>query len=92
MDAEPSAVRSQYGRSGSSDDDSSNGSVRGAPSEDWSVISEQDDRRSSFGSKRSVSRNESVKRTSFTAAMLSVLPDAFVAGSPRSRRRSLPTS
>ncbi|KAF9015467.1 hypothetical protein BDQ17DRAFT_1386196 [Cyathus striatus] len=50
---------------------SSAGSGRGAPSEDWSVISDQEDRRSSD------------KRTSFTAAVLSVLPDSLVLGSPR---------
>lgn len=60
---------------------SSAGSGRGVASEDWSVISEQDERRSSLGSHHSGSR--SAKRTSFAAAVLSVLPDAFVLGSPQ---------
>lgn len=66
--------------------DNSSGSVRGAPSEEWSVISDQDDRRSSIGSRS----NNKDKRTSFTAAVLSVLPDTFASGS--SQRRSLSTS
>ncbi|KAK7058363.1 Sterol 3-beta-glucosyltransferase [Paramarasmius palmivorus] len=74
--------------------DSSNGSIRGAPSEDWSVISDQDERRSSFrrssvSSRRSRSEGRSSadrgKRTSIAAAMLSVLPDSFNPGSPRRR-------
>ncbi|RDB29507.1 Sterol 3-beta-glucosyltransferase [Hypsizygus marmoreus] len=69
MDNEHSTVRNQD-HSGSHSGYSSSGSARGAPSEDWSVISEQDDRRSSFSS----SRDESAKP------------------SPRSRRRSLPSS
>jgi sterol 3beta-glucosyltransferase len=64
----------------------SSGSVRGAPSEEWSVISDQDDRRSSIGSRR----NNKGKRTSFTAAVLSVLPDTFASGA--SQRRPLSTS
>ena len=55
----------------------SSGSTHGrAPSEHWSVISDQDDqdRRSSFGSSRSRSRSIRDKRRSLTAAMLSVLP------------------
>ncbi|KAF8898479.1 glycosyltransferase family 1 protein [Infundibulicybe gibba] len=73
---------------------SSSGSARGAPSEDWSVISEQDGgRRSSVSSRHSegrLNRDGSIKRTSFAAAVLSVLPDAFASSSPRpSHRRSL---
>jgi len=74
---------------------SSSGSAQRAPSDDWSVISEQDDRRSSISSQPSEGRSTreySAKRTSFTAAVLSVLPDSFAAGSPRSRRRSLSAS
>ncbi|KAK1232385.1 Sterol 3-beta-glucosyltransferase [Marasmius sp. AFHP31] len=66
---------------------SSSGSARGdgAPSEDWSVISDQDDRRSSLGSEgRRPSTSDRSKRTSIAAAMLSVLPDSFP-GSPRRR-------
>lgn len=74
---------------------SSSGSAQRAPSDDWSVISEQDDRRSSMSSHHSegkITKEYSAKRTSFTAAVLSVLPDSFAPGSPRSRRRSLSTS
>ncbi|KAG6866023.1 hypothetical protein C0991_009432 [Blastosporella zonata] len=42
---------------------SSSGSARGAPSEDWSVISEQDDRRSSVSSNHSLSRDTSANRS-----------------------------
>ena len=62
---------------------SSVGSIRGAPSEDWSVISEQDERRSSLGSRYSEGR--SAKCTSFAAAVLSVLPDTLNPGSPQRR-------
>lgn len=62
---------------------SSNGSVRGAPSEDWSVISEQDERRSSLGSGHSEGR--SAKRTSLAAAVLAILPDTFATGFPQHR-------
>jgi len=65
---------------------SSGGSIRGAPSEDWSVISEQDERRSSLGSRNGEGR--SAKCTSFAAAVLSVLPDTLTPGSPQ--RRDLP--
>ncbi|KAG6919582.1 hypothetical protein DXG01_004246 [Tephrocybe rancida] len=68
----------------------SSGSGRGAPSEDWSVISEQDDRRSSLSSTHSLSRDTSVNRTSFTTAVLSVLPDSLAPGSPKHHRPSLP--
>lgn len=81
--------------SGSHSGYSSGGSARGAPSEDWSVISDQDDRRSSLGSGRSegqLSRSGSAKRTSFTAAVLSVLPDSFAPGSPRSARHRSPST
>jgi len=59
----------------------------GASSEDWSVISDQEDRRSSMGSHRS--RNDapvdrpSFKRNSLAAAVMSVLPDALVIPSHR---------
>ncbi|KAJ6604204.1 glycosyltransferase family 1 protein [Mycena vulgaris] len=61
---------------------SSSGSAPGgAPSEDWSVISEQDGRRSSISSQHSDGRSpdHSSKRNSLAAAVLSVLP------SPRRR-------
>ncbi|KAH7927370.1 glycosyltransferase family 1 protein [Leucogyrophana mollusca] len=78
-----SASRSRY---------SSAGSHRRAPSEDWSVISDQDDRRSSFGSRRSdgkVDRSSTLKRSSLAAAVMSVLPDALT---PSNHRRSLSSS
>ncbi|KAH9486672.1 Sterol 3-beta-glucosyltransferase [Psilocybe cubensis] len=58
---------------------SSAGSVQGAPSEDWSVISDQEDKRSSLGSYHS--ENQSAQRTSLAAAVLSVLPHSFPPGS-----------
>ncbi|KAG6891077.1 hypothetical protein C0995_014166 [Termitomyces sp. Mi166 len=69
---------------------SSSGSVRDAPSEDWSVISEQDDRRSSLSSSQSLSKETSVNRTTFTAAVLSVLPNSLAPASPKSRHPPLP--
>jgi sterol 3beta-glucosyltransferase len=66
---------------------SSNGSVTGAVSEDWSVISDQEDHRSS--SSRQSEQSPPAKRRSLTAAMLSVLPDTFSAGSPRVRQISI---
>ncbi|GLB36497.1 hypothetical protein LshimejAT787_0307850 [Lyophyllum shimeji] len=61
-DQEHSTVRNQD-HSETQSGYSSSGSGRGAPSEDWSVISEQDDRRSSLGSKHSLSRDSSAKRS-----------------------------
>jgi sterol 3beta-glucosyltransferase len=73
----------------------STSSIHGrTPSEDWSVISEQDerDRRSSSGSNRSRSRSKRDKRRSFTAAMLSVLPDSLAyPGSTSPTKASSPT-
>ncbi|KAG5648261.1 hypothetical protein DXG03_006219 [Asterophora parasitica] len=84
-DIEHSTVKTQT-HSGSQSGYSSSGSGRRAPSEDWSVISEQDDRRSSLGS---VYRTSPSKRTSLTAAVLSVLPNSLQApASPRGRRHS----
>ncbi|KAF8649852.1 hypothetical protein AX16_005615 [Volvariella volvacea WC 439] len=74
---------------------SSSGSARGAPSEDWSLVSDVDERRSSIGSRTSEkTRDSSTKRTSLVAAVWSVLPDAFTStGSPKnSRLRSLSAS
>lgn len=72
--------------------DSSVGSIRGAPSEDWSVISDQEDHgkdsKSSHSSRESEgkgTRDGQTKRTSIAAAMLSVLPDAVA---PRLRTLS----
>jgi len=70
---------------------SSSGSASARASEDWSVISDQDDRRSSFGSRHSegrVDRSSTFKRNSLAAAVLSVLPDALT----QSPRRSLSPS
>ena len=80
--AEDSTIRNYDSISpGSFSGRSSIGSIRGAPSEDWSVISEQDERRSSLGSPHSEGR--SAKRTSLAAAVLAVLPDTFTTGSPQ---------
>jgi sterol 3beta-glucosyltransferase len=58
----------------------------GAPSEDWSVISSDEERRSSFGSSgHSRSRERPTKKNSLAAAVLSVLPDALTPSSPRRR-------
>ena len=78
--AEDSTIRNHDNLSPSSFGSAS--SLQGALSEDWSVISDQEDRRSSVGSRSSESR----KRTSFTAAVMSVLPDSFTPGSPQQRR------
>lgn len=60
-----------------------------APSEEWSVISDQDDsrdeRRSSVSSSRSeakADRSSTFKRSSLAAAVLSVLPDALTHNNP----------
>jgi sterol 3beta-glucosyltransferase len=55
----------------------------GPPSEDWSVVSDLDDLHSSVGSLNGKGA-KSPKRSSLTAAMLSVLPDALT--SPGHRR------
>ncbi|KAF9455009.1 glycosyltransferase family 1 protein [Macrolepiota fuliginosa MF-IS2] len=74
---------------------SSAGSARGAPSEDWSVISDQEDqdreRRSSESSRNSeakANKDSPSKRASIAAAVLSVLPDSLTSGSPRLRTLS----
>lgn len=46
----------------------SSGSVRGAPSEEWSVISDQDDRRSSIGSRRNNKDKRSSQRRSLSTS------------------------
>ncbi|KAH9044774.1 hypothetical protein EDB85DRAFT_2070865 [Lactarius pseudohatsudake] len=56
-------------------------SAGGAPSEDWSVVSDPDDLHSSVGS--SVKGAKLSKRNSITAAMLSVLPDALTSSGNR---------
>ncbi|KAF8634463.1 hypothetical protein AX15_000905 [Amanita polypyramis BW_CC] len=74
-------------------DGSANG-LRRAPSEDWSVISEQDDQRSSVSSRYSeggITRDSLSKRTSLTAAVLSVLPESLTSSSPRRRSSSVPS-
>ncbi|KAH7915122.1 glycosyltransferase family 1 protein [Hygrophoropsis aurantiaca] len=74
---EHSTSRSRY---------SSAGSHRRAPSEDWSVISDQEDRRSSLGSRLSdnkVDRSSTLKRNSLAAAVMSVLPDALTSSNHR---------
>lgn len=67
---------------------SSSGSTPGALSEDWSVISDQDDRRSSLTSRHSEGKStdrSSQKRNSLAAAVLSVLPDSLTSSNPRRR-------
>ena len=71
---------------------SSSGSRR-PPSEDWSVISDPDDRRSSVSSGHGdgyVARDTPSKRASLTAAVLSVLPESLTPSSPRRRATSVP--
>lgn len=71
------------------------GSMRGPPSEDWSVISDSEDQdreqRSSVGSQLSEgkgSKDSPPKQKSIAAAMLSVLPDSLTSGTPRLRTLS----
>jgi hypothetical protein len=80
IDGEHSTIRDQP-QSGYSSSGSAPG---GAPSEDWSVISEQDGRRSSISSQHSEGRSPEIssKRNSLAAAVMSVLP------SPRRRTPS----
>lgn len=77
--------------SSSHSDTSSNGSGRGASSEDWSVISDSEDRRSSMGSRRSegaIDRSSSFKRNSLAAAVMSVVPNALHSTPSHRRNRS----
>jgi sterol 3beta-glucosyltransferase len=69
---------------------SSSGSARGALSEDWSVIPEQDDRTSSSSSRQSTSVERSGKRSSLAAAVLSVLPESLSVLSPKASYNSAP--
>ena len=55
----------------------------GPPSEDWSVVSDPDDLHSSVGSLKGAKLS---KRSSLTAAMLSVLPDALTSSGNRRPR------
>jgi len=75
---EDSTIRNHEAMSPSSF--SSVGSAPKAPSEDWSVISE-DEHRSLVGSCSSEGR----KRASLTAAVLSALPGSLISGSPQRR-------
>jgi sterol 3beta-glucosyltransferase len=78
-DAEDATVRDHGTRSHSRA--SSSERPQSGNSEDWSVISETDDRRSSFGSGHGEGNNRdrslNHKRNGLTAAVLSVLPDAL---------------
>lgn len=79
-DAEHATIRekgtpSPPGRSETRSGGSSTGG--GPPSEDWSVVSDPDDLYSSVGSSLSGKGTKLSKRSSLTAAMLSVLPDAL---------------
>jgi hypothetical protein len=63
------------------------GSRRG--SEDWSVVSDGEDKRSSFGSRKSegkMDRSGTLRRSSLAAAVMSVLPESLT--SPTHRRIS----
>ncbi|KAG6885710.1 Sterol 3-beta-glucosyltransferase [Termitomyces sp. T159_Od127] len=84
---EHTTVRNQ--KHGSQSGYSSSGSFRDAPSEDWSVISEQDDRRFSLSSSQNLAKETSANRSSLTSAAFSVLPDSFTPASPESQRPSL---
>ncbi|KAJ7139710.1 hypothetical protein C8R44DRAFT_310723 [Mycena epipterygia] len=73
IDGEHSTIRDRPNLAEPQSGYSSSGSAPGgAPSEDWSVISEQDGRRSSISSQHSEGRSS--KRNSLAAAVMSVLP------------------
>jgi sterol 3beta-glucosyltransferase len=73
VDGEDSTIRNHDDMSPSSlSGYSSSGSLRGAPSEDWSVISEQDERQSSAGSRGQAAK----KRTSLVSPGSPILPDS----------------
>lgn len=79
---EDTTIRDPERPSSSQSGYSSSASGHRASSEDWSVISDQDDRRSSLTSHRprSDSNNErplSPKRNSLAAAVMSVIPDVL---------------
>lgn len=59
----------------------------GEHSEDWSVISDSDDRRSSHHSAELYTGSPPSKRGSIAAAVMSVLPDALQPGSPKNNSR-----
>ena len=86
LEDEDSTIRRQRSGSPLSGSRSSSGhSVQGAPSEEeWSVISNPDERRSSTGSRLADSKTAG-KRTSFAAAVMSVLPDSLTPSSPTRR-------
>jgi len=68
------SLQSTPDRAGASSADSN----QGAPSEDWSVISDPDDKRSSQSRRSgSLDRSPSGKRSTIAAAVLSVLPDSL---------------
>ena len=93
LEADGSTILAVHGQDYSGYD--SSGSGRGA-SEDWSLVGDPEDRRSSFGSRISEgrpSKDSPNKRNSIAAAVRSVLPEALTSTSPRSsRRRSLSLS
>jgi sterol 3beta-glucosyltransferase len=83
--AEDSTIRNYDNMSPSSlSGYSSGGSVRGAPSEDWSVISEQDGRRSSAGS-----RGRTVKKRTSLISPASPVPISLDSTAESSSRISL---
>lgn len=103
LEQEHSTIRrgrsqSVVGRASTDRASSSSSSIRnGAPSEDWSVISDQDERRSSISSSKHGSEGRrsgdgALKRGSLAAAVLSVLPDALSSSSVPRRRAVSPDS
>ncbi len=92
LEADGSTILAPHGQDYSGYD--SSGSGRGA-SEDWSLVGDPEDRRSSFGSRVSEgrqSKDSPNKRSSIAAAVRSVLPEALTSTSPGPSRRSLSLS
>lgn len=88
IDGEHSTIRDRpTDRQSQSGYSSSGSAAGGAPSEDWSVISDRDGRRNSISSQHSEGRSPEIssKRNSLAAAVMSVLP------SPRRRTVSTET-
>ena len=84
-----SSCQSTPDRVGAGSSESWSESAQGAPSEDWSVISDRDDspqtRRSSRQSECRDSSPTAIKRSGLAAAVLSVLPDSLSQSRSQSR-------
>lgn len=63
-------------------------SVVEAHSEDWSVISDSEDKRSSRRNSQHRSQSPTSKRSSIAATVFSLLPDALLPGSPKPTKLS----